>query len=109
MKGVAAALWLVLALAACFGLALIYKSGHDRTGELAAIELRAWALQQRDSVGGLPAEKAVKVANVFGLLPGPSVNYQRIGADCIVYYNEWPFGPKRCIACASDEWETLSS
>ena len=103
------ALWFSLAIAALGAALFLYKSAHDQAGEVTVNEMRDRALQQKSDGGTLPSAKAVRSIRVLGFLPGPTVTYQPTGRGCIVYYNQWPLGPKYGVKCNSGTWQVLSS
>jgi hypothetical protein len=88
---------------------LAYQGAHDKAGEVTANELREWAMQHKSIAGMFPPAKSVHSPRILGFLPSPAVNYRPTGSNCIVYYSQWPLGPKYGLDCSTGRWQVLSS
>jgi hypothetical protein len=82
---------------------------HTRAGDAAVHEMLEHARIHRATNGSFPSERHTVSSPILGFIPGPSIFYIPSEGDCVIYYNQWPLGPKHGVECNSEEWKAFSS
>lgn len=99
---------IALALLAILGGSYVlwaYKSAHDEKAQDVAKQVLAAVQEMKRKSGSYPRKfDSPPGRAVWGILPGPEVTYHFDGANCVIYYNEWPLGPHNVLDCQTKEW-----
>lgn len=94
----------VLAIFGGYKILGAYKSAHDRKAQEEAVLAMAVVEEVKSKSGSYPSKFDPPPSRMWGILPGPEVTYHFDGANCVIYYNEWPLGPHNVLDCKTKEW-----
>lgn len=83
---------------------LAFRNAHEKLGDQSIAMLIPVVEQVKQASGAYPATLDFKPKKVWGIFPGPEVVYRSDGAECDLYYYQWPWGPHHGFKCSKKEW-----
>ncbi len=98
---------LVFLVALCAGAGtglLAFRNAHAQMGDQAIAKLIPIIEQVHQANGAYPTTLKFKTEKVWGIFPGPELQYRSDGADCDIYYAQWPLGTHHGFRCVKQEW-----
>ena len=98
--------WLLFLAVPMIGYAAIlaYSSKYNSVAMASAESVLKSIEADRKALANYPEKVEIEPTRILGVLPGPKLKYLVAGADCSVYYEKWPLGPKAIKNCGGGEW-----
>lgn len=91
-----------LSIGTAIGL-LAFRSAHAQIGDQSIAKLIPLIEEVRQANGAYPTALKFKTEKVWGMFPGPQVQYRSDGTDCDIYYTQWPLGTHG-FKCSKKAW-----
>jgi hypothetical protein len=105
MRKITQVIVLVISAALVIYVALLtYKNAHEQTGDQLIKELIPIIEKAKRANGFYPPRIELVTQKVWGIFPGPKIAYRLEGAECFIYYYQWPLGPHRGFKFTTKEW-----
>lgn len=97
------ALFISVALVA-YATLLAYIDAYEKTGDQLIEKLVPNIEKAQLAKGVYPTKIELDTPKVWKIFPGPEIIYRVDGAECRIYYYQWPLGPHHGYRFTTKKW-----